>query len=192
MVKYIELKPGFCFSAALALMVLPLRWILAWVVASAVHELGHILVLRLWGSRIFGFSMSSHGAEIFTEFPSPLAEFLCAMAGPAFSFLLLTALRRMPLVALCGLTQGLVNLIPVMPFDGGRGVGSLLAMFCLRHKETVQRWLLRGTCLGILLVGIWMAVHLQWGMGGILGCFFLLRKVNPIKIPCKAAAKGVQ
>ena len=43
----ISVSPGVYFLLPAAALLLPLRWVLAWVLAVAVHELGHYLALKL-------------------------------------------------------------------------------------------------------------------------------------------------
>ena len=188
----VDLSPGFCICAALALLILPMRWILAWLTASALHELGHYLALKLCGVRIFRIFVSGGGAVMLTETMTPGRELVCAVAGPAVSLLLILFLDKMPLVALCGLIQGLFNLIPVIPFDGGRVVGGLLELWFPDRKEQIMEWLDMCVVLLISALGIWSWVVLKMGPGGILATIFLIQKLHPIKIPCKPAGKGVQ
>ena len=48
------------------------------------------------------------------------AELLAAAAGPVGSLSLLSLSGIFPRLALCGLVQGLFNLLPIYPLDGGR------------------------------------------------------------------------
>ena len=106
------------------------------LIAAAFHECGHVLSahilkiplkelkLDLFGARI---SVSS-GLISYTE------EFLLCAAGPFFSFLLSGGLS-LPVVHSSFLTSvrdaslflGLLNLIPVRGFDGGRMLSAALA-----------------------------------------------------------------
>lgn len=103
-----------------ALLLLPLRCLLAFVVAAVVHELGHILVLYLLKIRIYNVEFGVFGAKIDTECMAPWQELLCALAGPISGFTLLLFFRWMPLTAIFGIFQSLYNLLPVYPGDGGR------------------------------------------------------------------------
>ena len=51
---------------------------------------------------------------------SPVRELLAAAAGPVGSLSLMLMGRFFPRLALCGLVQGLFNLLPIYPLDGGR------------------------------------------------------------------------
>lgn len=53
-------------------------------------------------------------------------EALCALAGPVGSFSVVLLAEYFPEAALFGLVQGLYNLLPVYPLDGGRILRCLL------------------------------------------------------------------
>lgn len=89
------------------------------------HECSHYIMLKILGVSVYGVSVRANGALIETEGMSPLQELISALAGPAGSFFLLLLIRWMPLLSLCAGIQGLFNLIPVLPFDGGRIVNSI-------------------------------------------------------------------
>ena len=70
-------------------------------------------------------------------------ELLCALAGPAGSLSLLLVSEWIPRIALCGMVQGLFNLIPAGNLDGGRVLRCLIALLfgkkpCKQEKEGVQ------------------------------------------------------
>ena len=118
----IRADDGFFFLTALLLLTLPLRWVLACFLAAAVHELGHVLAVLLCGGRITGVMLSFRGARMDAA-PLPLkADLCCVLAGPAASLLLGLLMPWFPRLALCGLVQGVYNLLPVGALDGARVV----------------------------------------------------------------------
>ena len=120
MLKRIRIDNWFCFFAALLLLTVPIRWIAAGVFAAVIHELGHYLVVRLLGGEVISTTVSFRGARMEALPMSQGREILCILAGPAASFSLLLLARIAPRIALCGLIQGVYNLLPIYPLDGGR------------------------------------------------------------------------
>ncbi len=103
------------------------------------HEFAHSLVARHFGLEMRGITLFIFGgvAHMEKEPPSPKAEFLIAIAGPASSFLLaalfwladgLATSRGWPApilgvtetMVLINITVAIFNLVPAFPLDGGR------------------------------------------------------------------------
>jgi stage IV sporulation protein FB len=116
---------AFLLWAAL-LMLLPMQWVLAILVSTCVHEFFHAAAIFLCGGRVFRIVIGGRGMTMDTEFIIGFRETLCALAGPLGSFLLMFLWHRFPRVALCGAVQGMYNLLPLFPLDGGRALRSLL------------------------------------------------------------------
>lgn len=114
-----------CFFLALLLLTVPLPILAAAILAAAFHEGCHVLAVRLLGGRIEGCGLTWGGAILDVSGLPRKREALAAAAGPFGSLLLLSLTRWLPTLALCGLAQGLYNLLPVYPLDGGR------ILFCL-------------------------------------------------------------
>lgn len=133
----IELSFGACFVAAAGILILPLEWFLSTVAAAAIHEAGHLILLRIFEIPIHQIKISFMGAKIFTGPMSSVVELLCAAGGPLFSFLTVLLSQWFPLLGLTGFVQGLFNLIPIFPMDGGRICRSLAEIF--REKILVRK-----------------------------------------------------
>ena len=124
----IEISAGTYIGAALCVLLLPMNWLLGWLVAVSVHEGGHIIALKLCRLPIRGIRIGLWGAEISVPVMSPGQELICAAAGPVFSFMLLFAAGWIPVAPLIGMVQGLFNLLPIYPLDGGRMLRSVRMM----------------------------------------------------------------
>lgn len=109
-----------------------------------VHELGHLLMLRLFGLRVRGFRFDLRGLCIeYGGYAEPFSHGVAAFAGPAaglaYAFAASYFARRcgngaLALSAGVSLLLSLFNLLPVLPLDGGR-IFSLIADGLLGAKK---------------------------------------------------------
>ncbi len=104
----------------LLLLLLPLKWLITGFIAAVFHELCHMAAVCLAGGRVTGLRIRPLGIVMNVEGIRGFREALCALAGPAGSLVLVLFIRPFPMLGLCGLIQGVFNLIPVYPMDGGR------------------------------------------------------------------------
>lgn len=162
------------------MLVLPLHWLLAAVTAAAFHELCHLGAVHALGGRVLDLRIGPTGAVMETEISSPGKACIAALAGPAGSFLLLGLGRAAPHIAVCGLVQGLFNLLPIYPLDGGRVIRLVL-------EGRVKKKTLRVT--EGVLAALTAAAALRFSVK--LAVFFLIRSFL-IKIPCKQGKFRVQ
>lgn len=126
--RELDIPPSSYLFGAIVLLMVPMRWLLGWVLAVAVHECCHIWMIRALRGKITHIRIGLAGASIEIAPMSPEKELLCTMAGPAGGLLLLLTARWLPVVALCGLLQSLWNLLPIYPMDGGRILRCLLCL----------------------------------------------------------------
>ncbi len=136
----VSIQGGAFIVLAVALLVLPLRWLAAFVFAAAVHETGHFAAVRLCGCPVYGIRIGINGAVMETGPLGTKQECLCALAGPVSGILLLLAARLFPKVALCALAQSAFNLLPIYPLDGGRAV-KCIACILFPNSPQARRFL---------------------------------------------------
>ena len=178
---------------ALALLVLPVRWIFAAAFAAVFHELCHYAVVRLCGGSIRSVTTSLSGARMGVRGLSEPKELLCALAGPMGSLLLLLFVRWVPRIAVCAGFQGLYNLIPVYPLDGGRAVRCFANMiFPLTIAQRICDWVERACLIGIFGLGLYGCFVLRLGLLPLLVSVCAVLRIVQGKIPCKLWGNSVQ
>lgn len=117
-----SVDPWALVLLALLLLTLPLPYVAAALIAAAVHEGGHAGAVRLLGGKTQGLWVGARGARMEAVLPDTRRELLAILAGPAASLSLMLFVGIFPRLALCGLAQGLFNLLPFVPLDGGRAI----------------------------------------------------------------------
>ena len=84
----IGISGGACLMFAFFLLVLPLRWIFAAVTAAVVHEACHAFAVYLCGGRLHTLTVEKGGAVMVATPMTAARGFLCTMAGPLGSALM--------------------------------------------------------------------------------------------------------
>lgn len=148
---------------AVLLLVLPMPWLFAAFTAAMLHELSHIFMVRILGGRITGISIGIGAAIIQTHIPGTGRELICALAGPLGSILLLFVGRYFPRLALCALVQGLFNLLPIYPMDGGRILWCVTALIHPEGASGICNVIADITILLMILFGICGLVQFSFG-----------------------------
>lgn len=128
------------------------------LLSCALHELGHFLAIRLLGGRIARLCLTAAGAELALDGARPLSygrECAAALAGPAASLLTAELAAGCGLYLLAGLSlgQGLFNLLPILPLDGGRAMGLLLISLGGETRARKAMCVLSAVLSGVLLGG---------------------------------------
>ncbi|MCI6729349.1 MAG: hypothetical protein SOY32_00500 [Candidatus Faecousia sp.] len=151
----------------------PLGCFWPFLLAAALHELGHALSVLLCGGKIRELRLGPGGAVMTAARLSYRQELLCALAGPAVSLSL--PLFGWPWLGFWGLVQGAYNLLPVYPLDGGR---ALQCALLLRLSPERTRRILRicGLVFGGALIALflWAAWAFHLGLLAFLAPGLLL------------------
>jgi stage IV sporulation protein FB len=136
-----------------------LVWVACGFVSILIHELGHAVAFRLFGS---WSAITLHGFGGFAEAPHPPrsagARMLVAMAGPAAGFALAGlayfgleavgwkgekvalhpyALNALFFLFVMNLFWNALNLLPILPLDGGRVCREFLALMRVRSADVI-------------------------------------------------------
>ena len=191
-------KIAFQFSGwafvffALALLILPLKWVLAAMTAAVFHELCHIAAVILCGGSIMAIDVGAGGTRIHVSPMGAGKSTACALAGPAGGFLLLLLLRWMPALGICGAVHSIYNLLPLYPLDGGRALRGM-AQLLPQHVSDSLCAVIEGLCaMGICIAGLWGCFGLRLGWAPLILAVATIVKSIGVKIPCKRDGKRVQ
>lgn len=132
--KRVEVSPGFCLLAAWFALSNSWQTLMIILLAAAVHEAGHYVILRLLGAEIASLRVGVLGGELTADRRrlSYGGDLLAVLAGPAANLLaavLGAALGGGRQAAWIGvnLILCLFNLLPLRPLDGGQALYFLTA-----------------------------------------------------------------
>ena len=146
----LSIRPGALLLGALLYCTASFSELAALLPPVIVHELGHIVVLRLYGLRIRRVSADLRGLSIeYGGVCSPLGHAVSALAGPIAGLAYAFAASRfargnanelLMLSAGISLLLSLFNLLPILPLDGGR-VFSILSseLFGSRRGDALTK-----------------------------------------------------
>jgi len=160
----VYIAPSAYLNFSLLCLLMPIQWVAAFVFSTMIHEVCHLIALRLCRVHVLSAGIQNFGMRINTAPISLRREMICAMAGPAGSAALLLLAKWMPLTALCGLFHLLYNLLPIYPADGGRILRCGLKLFAGEQTAEKIGRVIQGAVLCLIgISGIY--VSLRWQLG---------------------------
>lgn len=130
------------------------------------HECGHILAAHLTGTAVLRVSFMPWGVCMEAEpFKNERAECLTALAGPLTNLLLLGVqfFWQNELFMLSNLFMFLINLLPVLPLDGGRILKAILTEEVGKEKA-IRIMHVTALILTVLLFGIGVVLFYKTGV----------------------------
>jgi len=187
------ISPQWMICSALALLIIPIKWYLSFFIAAAIHELGHLVMLKILRIPIEKIEIDIHGAVIKTTIMQPWQEMLCVSAGPIAGAATMIAVPVYPALAICALIQTVYNLLPFFPSDGSRILRCILEMLL---PERTALLVLKVMVLITYIAVFGCLVHLlrfpKLGILPYICAVFLVINIASRKTPCKEACNNVQ
>ncbi len=160
----LSISPGAALLGAFFYCTASFSELAAILAPAIVHELGHIVALRLYGLRIRRITADLRGLCIeYSGLCSPLGHAVSALAGPAaglgYAFAASYFARGgsngvLALSAGVSLLLSLFNLLPILPLDGGR-IFSIIAAELLggRRGDALTKGVSLTLATALLLAG---------------------------------------
>lgn len=174
------IKPEVYIVWALYILLLPIRWTVAWFAATLVHELFHCFAIKLCGGSILQVRIGIHGAVIETNNAAVWKECLSALAGPLGGISTFLFAKQFPELAVCGFVQSAYNLLPVFPLDGGRAANCLIRMlFPGKLQKAVWNLFEWATLIVLVVIGFYGTFGLSLGpIPVVLVCILVLKNIR--------------
>lgn len=147
-----------------------------WMVGfSLLHELGHWLAARMLGGGVRRFFGGGQGFALEIHGLSYQRELAVVLAGPAVNLLLAAALSGNPFFVFANLALAGMNLLPILPLDGGRALRCLLLLRMEPHRcGRILQGLALAFLLPLLGLSFWLFLSSGYNISLLLVSFYLL------------------
>jgi len=178
----IDIRANTYIYMVLLLLLIPLKWLLAWVTAAGFHELCHWLAVKLCGGEIYSITIGLGGAKMECSPMTDRKTLFAILSGPLGGLLPILFARWIPRTALCSWLLTMYNLLPLLPLDGGRALSLLLGSKAVLAQKLFL--------LVLSIAAIYVSVVLGFGLLplGIIAVLWLKSR----NTPCKPGASKVQ
>lgn len=174
-----EISGGFCFGLAAFLLLVPLQWSVACILAALFHELCHYLAICLLAGKKPSIRVFAYVAHMPLPEMSAGREVLCALAGPVGGLLLLFVARWFPRLAICAAIQSVYNLLPIYPLDGGRALSCSLGILLPPKAAKKVCKIIEMICIaGIFCLAIYGCIWLKLGLFPLLLTMLLIIRLK--------------
>ena len=164
---------------ALLILVLPVKWLVAAMLAAVWHEMCHCMAVQISGGQIHRISIGVTGAVMQSEILDTVTGLLCILAGPFGGALPIFLIHWFPRLAICAMVYSLYNLLPIYPLDGGRALQSLAQIVCL------PKWILKmveqGVVVFIFCFSLYASLVLKLGLFPLLISVIVLMRTKSAK-----------
>ena len=188
----VRITPFAYIVLALSVIIIPIDWILAWVLAMLIHEMSHIIAVICCGGQVRNICISHQGTQIKADNLTLAQQIICVLLGPIGGALLVFLDRWTPKLALCGVIQSAYNMLPLSMLDGGQVIHAFLRLrlsdTSVNHICSRIDWITSAVLCGCCL---YFAHVLSWEILVITACVVAMRRKRS-KIPCKRVVKRVQ
>lgn len=153
----IKIKNSFLLAISIILIADSQNVIVFFLASAIVHELGHIIAVKLCDGKLKKIELCAVGAVIKYSimYENTLKRSFVSIMGPVFSLIMAVIASKMGLYKLAGASflLGVFNLLPIYPLDG---FSILIAIFESFPKFTQCISFL--FCVILVIVGVYNAI----------------------------------
>lgn len=155
------------------------------LIAAAVHEVGHILAIKICGAKINRMHLGIYGAKIeMKDYPiiSYKREIIIALAGPFAGaiFGAISSFMGNYTIAGFSLILTVFNLLPGLPLDGGRAL-KFASLLCFDEYVQMRVTKCGNVISAILIVALCIYVCVKLGVAPSLCIFCAFTAGNFLK-----------
>ena len=162
--RRISVHPSMILWLSILIYLQP-RLSVAFLLAAAVHELGHVTALSLMGKPPDQLHLSFLGANMDVPALSYGQAAMAYAAGPLLNLILGLYLPVCPALGLMSLALGLFNLLPVCGLDGSGILVSLLSLhFAPETAQRTARFVSIVLCILALPFAVWAGKRYHFGL----------------------------
>jgi len=180
----VKISDGTYIFAVILLFVVPIRWLLAILLAITVHELSHFLAVRVLGGKVYLVIIDVYGIKMVADSLSDTKKVFAILSGPIIGFLPTFIGALFPELALCCWMLTVYNLLPFSGLDGGN------ILRIITKNDSIIRWVERIMILIFLFFAIYCSFILRLGVlpCAMVACLYL----RCVKKPCQESFCKVQ
>jgi len=176
-------KPNTCIYCVILLFFVPLKWLIAWLLAIGMHEFSHWAAVKICGGRVTELTVGIGGIQMRSTCLTNSRRLICILSGPVGGFLLILLGRWLPRTALISWMLSVYNLLPFRFLDGGKALEILVG-------DRVAA--ITGNVFAFLLSVCAVYAALLLGMGGLPLVIVAILWAKNRKRPCKPRVCKVQ
>ena len=162
---------------AILLLILPIQWLISWIIAVCFHEICHYIAVKICGGENYNLRLGFGGAVLSCSEMTKKKHIFSLLAGPIGGFLLVFLGRWFPRLALCSWVLSIYNLLPLLPLDGGQALRLLIKNQYAFH--IIEKSIL------IILTFSCICLSIRWHLGVlpiiIVGVLWMKNRNSPCK-----------